>query len=363
MISSLSMVSAFAVFFLSCSSNVQAFGPVMRPAAIGGTRYVNNDARPMSSSVLLRMAEGGPPQYERRAASAISNEEVGQGTYLIRVAADDEKPVEYEPGHVLALEILNPEKGEDDEEEWLRGPYTVTRSDDSSFDVMYRVVGKKSQTFSAAVVKSTDSINNNARFQFGGKFKVPILEGIHHPEQLERIVLISTGVGVGPQMGFIEQALCDDAFAHIQIDLYAGFRNAKDVCCSDTLNDLATAHPDRFSWEAIVSDDVGRTSDPYALSKIANHAKKDSDSVNDKTATATHYHLIGNGSMVNEFKAGLKEAKIPDDRVTIEMYFNHKEIPRPDTVKSITDAVLKGRNSDHTSSDTKTEKKTTSPAV
>ena len=53
----------------------------------------------------------------------------------------------------------------------------------------------------------------------------------------------------------------------------------------------------------------------------------------------THYHMIGNGSMVIEWKAGLSEAGVPASRVTLEMYFNHKEAPREDVVKQIAEVL------------------------
>lgn len=292
--------------------------------------------------MVLGMAEGGAPQYDRRPGSVLSNEEVGKASYLIRVAAEDGKPVDYQPGHVLALEMQNPDN---EEEDWLRGPYTVTRADDKSFDVMYRVVGKKTQSFSSA--KAADK-----QFQFGGKFKVPIFEGIQNLDELDRVVLISTGVGLGPQMGFVEQALSSEEFVNhdIKIELYAGFRTADDVCCTATLNDLAEANPDHFSWEAIISEEVGRTSDEYTLSKIFR---------DDTEKSSTHFHLIGNGSMVNEFQAGLKKANVPDERITTEMYFNHKEQPRPEVVQAIVDAINKNKSNEISSKIIEKEEATT----
>ena len=304
-------LSSVSISLIVCSTQLKCFSYAFAPLSpwIFGRGDVANKVR-------LGMAENGPPQYDRHPASVMSNVKVGNDAYLIRVLSEDDEPVDYEPGHVLALEIPDPENTD----EWLRGPYTVTRSDDVSFDVMYKVVGKKTKTFAAATTGD--------KLQFGGKFKVPILQGIQDPQELDRIVLISTGVGVGPQIGFIEQALLNDAFAGVQIDLYAGYRNIEDVCCAEELDALAKVHPTRFSWEAIVSTQVGRTSDTYGLSKIAGDKK-----IN------THYHLIGNGSMVNEFQAGLQKANIPKDRVTVEMYFNHKESPRPDVVDRIANSI------------------------
>lgn len=287
------------------------------------------------ASTTQLQAEGGAPQYDRRSASVLSNSQVGKGSYLIRVSPDDDDgaAVDYEPGHVLALEIRNPD-GKGDEsasvaagQEYMRGPYTVSRCDGNSFDVMYRVVGKKTEVFRAA--------EKGTHVQFGGKFKVPILEGIDKTD-LERVVLISTGVGVGPMIGFVEQALQlpdDDLFAKGgRIELYAGFRDEEDACCVTTLDELAAAHPDRFSWTPVISSKVGRTSDAKTLALIAEGLCK-------VAPGSTHYHCIGNGSMVNEFKEGLAKAGVSEERLTLEMYFNHKEPVNTKAVDAIGEAL------------------------
>jgi hypothetical protein len=43
--------------------------------------------------------------------------------------------------------------------------------------------------------------------------------------------------------------------------------------------------------------------------------------------------------MVIEWKAGLSEAGVPASRVTLEMYFNHKEAPWEDVVKLIAEVL------------------------
>ena len=265
---------------------------------------------------MVMMAEGGPPQYTKRSASVVSNTEVGKGSFLISV--ETEEPVDYEPGHVLALEIQDPS----DKEEWMKGPYTVTRSTEKSFDVLYKVVGKKTETYSAAQIGD--------KLQFGGKFKVPILEGLVDTDNLDRVVGLSTGVGIGPLIGFAEQALLNTELSY-RIDLYVAFRESEDVCCKDTLDALVTAYPDRFSWTPVISSIDGHFSTIDNLKVIR---KQDAPA-----AGATHYHMIGNGSMVNEWKAGLSEAGVPDTRVTLEMYFNHKEAPREDVVKQIAEVL------------------------
>ena len=68
-------------------------------------------------------------------------------------------------------------------------------------------------------------------------------------------------------------------------------------------------------------------------------AKKTVESVAARADRTTHFHLIGNGAMVNEWRAGLKGAGVPEDLVTTETYFNHKAEPDPAVVDRIAAAL------------------------
>ena len=216
--------------------------------------------------------------------------------------------IDYQPGHVLALEIQGDNSAEDTQNNggWMRGPYTVSRATENSFDVLMKVVGDKSREFAFA--------EPGTCVRFGGKFKVPIVEGIQK-DNVKRVVLISTGVGVGPCVGAIEKALEDPSFP--PIELHASYRKAEEIVYVDHLNNLKAQYPGRFAWKAIVSSEKGRLS--ASEENLQGIASPEGYQIHD-----THYHLIGNGQMVNEFKAGLGKAGVPDENLTVEMYFNHK---------------------------------------
>lgn len=256
-------------------------------------------------------ASGGPPQYDKVDATLVANEVVGRGSHLLRL--ESETPLEYKPGHVLALEF---EEGG----EWLKGPYTVSRASESTFDVVIRVVGKKSEAYAAAAVGS--------KWRFGGKFHVPISEGI--AARADRVVCVSTGTGFGPVLGFAEDALA--AADDLKVTVLAGFREVDDVCCKDAVQRLCVTYPDRFECAYVVSSSSGRVSSPGALASVAAVAD-----------AKTHFHLIGNGAMVNEWTAGLKAGGVPEDLVTTETYFNHKDEPDAAVVDRIAAAIIAGR--------------------
>lgn len=279
-------------------------------------------------------AEGGPPQYDKIDAFLREAEVVGAGSVMLHIDVPGET-IDYDPGHVIALEIESSVDDEDADQSknavdsannggWMRGPYTISRATDDSLDVLVKVVGEKSERFASA--------DPGTPLKFGGKFKVPILEGIVNDDELKRIVLISTGVGSGPCVGSVEKALSDDGDNSLPpIRLITSYRTDAEVLYKDHLDSLQKEHSGRFSWEAIVTSDVGRIS---SSDTNIRDMLQCSGNVND-----THFHLIGNGQMVNEFKAGLAKAGVPDERVTVEMYFNHKAVSDEAVIERIAKIV------------------------
>jgi ferredoxin-NADP reductase len=88
------------------------------------------------------------------------------------------------------------------------------------------------------------------------------------------------------------------------------------------LDSLASQYPTRFQWTPVISSRTGRIS---ANEDTLIEYLKPKDATNSVTVDAirsTHYHLIGNGQLVNEWKAGLDQAGVPKERVTVEAYFN-----------------------------------------
>jgi ferredoxin-NADP reductase len=302
------------------------------------------------ASLMTLYAEGGPPPYSKQLGVLRDVQVVGNGSVLLHIqrsappnkdkaGGDDMEeglpppPLEYGPGHVLALEIQGDPKAPDVDEKtrrdmeqndgWMRGPYTVTRCNpnDSSLDILIKVVGAKSK------VLATSPPGTPVRF--GGKFHIPIIQGI--APRTERIVMISTGVGVGPCVGAIEKLLSDKTFDGT-IDLFACYREEEDELFADYLNVWATAYK-HFRYHPIITSRIGRLSSSEVNVGLV---------VNDNNVcslTETHYHLIGNGQMVSEWKAGLSKAGVPSERITVESYFNHQQAPSEEAIQTIATVI------------------------
>lgn len=280
----------------------------------------------------------GPPRYDKIDGVITEAEVVGKGSVMLHIDAKDTNySLDYKPGHVLALEIQAPtdtdevtslsnfsEKTRKDAEQnngWLRGPYTVSRATPTSLDVLIKVVGEKSQLMASSTPGTP--------VKFGGQFHVPILEGIDK-HNTDCVIFVSTGVGIGPCVGAIESAMAMDA---PRMELYASFRTAEEVIYGDYLNQLANDNPERFAWKSILSGETGRISSSIEnLSSVFNHVSD---------LEKTHFHLIGNGQMVNEWKEGLSRAGVHEDKVTVETYFNHREPIDEKSVEVISTVMAK----------------------
>lgn len=329
-------------------------------------------------------AAGGAPQYQKHRGVLRESVEVGKGSFLLSIDYDgiggDTDIPTYQAGNVLALEIQPPPGSNVDENDddsvgtapshttmnektqkdlkvnggWLRGPYTVSRAEPSTsggrgFQVLIKDVGYKSHVWATA--------SPGTSVQFGGKFKVPIAEGVMNSAQqvsrsdeddsraaavpqVQRVVLICTGVGVGPCVGAAAELLdkyTSPSFLG-RIDVLASFRTREEVAMADDLNHLADAYPNRFQWTPIITSEVGRLS--ASSENLHRYLGMNDDDTNTISSVVnTHYHLIGNGQLVNEWKAGLAQAGVPAERVTVEMYFNHNAPSDQNAVANIANFV------------------------
>lgn len=278
------------------------------------------------SQTVVLSAENGAPSYEKTDAILSKSDQIAKDSVMLHI--DSNAEVDYKPGHVIALEIegvSDDGKTKEDmrrNEGWMRGPYTISRATERSFQILIKVVGDKSKTFSNA--------QPGTPVKFGGKFHVPIIDGIDK-ETTKRVVFISTGVGAGPCIGAIELGLKEADFP--PMELYPSFRRSDEIVCSDYLDTLAGDNPGRLKWKPIITNEIGRISAKEENVKIVS-SSNGSLSVED-----THYHLIGNGQMVNEWKEGLAKAGVPESKVTVESYFNHKEEANMNAVNIIADVI------------------------
>lgn len=280
-----------------------------------------------SAAPARMMAEGGPPDIDWQDGTLVANVELGRGTKMLTVKAA--APVDYLPGHILGLEVAH-ESGEP-----RKGPYTVTRCDGPTFDIVYRVIpdGRKTPTMA--------SWAEGEPCRFGGRFGTPIAEGIS--AGATRVVGLATGAGIGPLVGYAEAALAS-ADGPARIELFGGFRDVADVVLGDECEAMRAAHPERFGWGASISQPAPCAAvslHPVAGERLSGRLTSTLPGLGGGALGTTHFHLIGNGAFVKEMQAGLLGGGVAEERVTTEVYFNGKAEPNEDVVAFVADAVRK----------------------
>lgn len=317
-----------------------------------GTTVAFAPIKKCSGSNFHLFAEGGPPQYEKMAATLRESKQVGEGSFLLTIdRADAEADWTYEPGHVLALELPGTlatetlgieldektRKDMDQNDGWLRGPYTVSRIDGgSSLDILIKVVGAKSTALAGAPPGTP--------LKLGGQFKVPIAKGIDRsPESpIQRIALISTGVGLGPCWGALQE-LWEDGDGNsrmIPSELIASYRQESEELFADEFQAAMADSTKEFTYKPIITNTIGRLSaNDENLQMVL--PTPDSSSC---PVEQTHYHLIGNGQLVNEWKEGLASAGVPDAHVTVESYFNHRAETSSEAIERIAKVIGHARS-------------------
>ncbi len=253
---------------------------------------------------------------DKRPASFHSLREIGSNTYLITFHADDDAALDYEPGHVISFDC------DDRDGNTLHHPYTVIENDADKrlFSFVFRHIPDGKMTSYLITMQDGDKAT------FSGKFHEPIADEI--ADGAQAFIGIATGSGIGPLYGYIKQALADSS---IPITLYVGYKTPEDVCLADELNELANKH-EHFTWQASVSEPDGSWSG--LTGRITHAIADDLDNIEQ-----AHFHLVGNGSMINEMREALYQAGVPKEQVSKESFFNHGVKADGETVEKLVKAL------------------------
>jgi NAD(P)H-flavin reductase len=232
-----------------------------------------------------------------RQATVITSRPVGRGTRLLQLSLADDLPFPFQPGHVVVVG-----NGEH------RHPYTVCQADPArrQLGLVFRVLPGGRMT------PALERAQPGQELALSGLHHRPILEEV--APAAEAVVGLATGSGIGPLWGFAASALAAGFSRPIQ--LFAGFREEADICLAAELDALQAAHPG-FRWQPTLTQPgpgwrglCGRLGEvaPALIPRPA----------------SCHFHLVGNGAMLAEMKAALRECGVPGDQVSSEVFFNFK---------------------------------------
>lgn len=257
-------------------------------------------------------------RYNRRAVVTGTEALTETGTIRLRLQVTDGKPFEFDPGNFVGIECHVEGLG------YRRSPYCILSppSDDGGFELLVRVVsdGPMSQYLDALV--PGDEV----------AFRGPVGRSMAYadPDDPRDLVLVATGVGVGPFLSLATHLL-ESGFER-PIHLFWGLRLVEDICLTEELDDLERRYPN-FGYDVTLSEPPpdwpgprGRVTEsvPGMLSHLRGR----------------QYLLCGNGAMVEEMARALSDVGVSRTHIYEEPFFDGRHVADPAVVAAIRDRFV-----------------------
>ncbi|MDQ3979264.1 MAG: FAD-dependent oxidoreductase [Actinomycetota bacterium] len=270
-------------------ANFQGSAPRGRPPAIAGASAERMDSHWSSVS-----------RYGRRAVVTGSDALTETGTIRLAFEVTDGKPFRFEPGNFVGIECHVEGLG------YRRSPYCIVSppASDGRFQLLVRVVpdGPLSQYL--------DALRPGEEVAFRGPVGRSMAYG--DPDDGRDLVLVATGVGVGPFLSLATHLLAG-GFER-DIHLFWGLRLVEDICLTDELDGLEERYSN-FRYDVSLSQPPadwpgprGRVTEtmPGMLERLG----------------GTQFLLCGNGAMIDELARALSDVGVAQRFIYEEPFFN-----------------------------------------
>ncbi len=250
-------------------------------------------------------------RYDRRAEVTAFTPLTETGTVHISFRVVDDQPFQFDPGQFVGIQANVRGYG------YRRTPYCIVSppNDERTFDLLVRLVPEGPLSYYLGALAVGDVIH----------FRGPTGRSMIPKETDTELVLLATGVGIGPFMALTKHLL-PRGFSR-PIRLYWGLRLWEDVCLIDDLHDLAVRH-DNFSYE------ISLSRPPRGWGGLRGRLTSTVPPLLE-TLGGKQFYLVGNGAMIEEFAACLSDLGVRKQLVYEEHYFNFRHKPTPETVAQI----------------------------
>lgn len=284
------------------------------PSGRGGQRRPNRAQQVRVGAQTPELTEEWRRQnrYDRRARLVRNEPLTSTGTVRLTFEPVDGQPLSFTPGQFIGItdgQGLARRR---------RSPYCLTSDpwDDGRFELLVRVVPEGPMSQVLAELAPGDEI----------EFRGPLGRAMQPKQADTDVVLLATGVGVGPLLPMARQLL--EESPHRSVTLYWGLRLREDICLLSELDDLASRSGESFSYAITLSEP---DSDWHGLcGRITESVPGLLSTIRDKS-----YILVGNGAMISEMFEALTALGVAQPNLHREHYFNGRHKPHPDTVKEI----------------------------
>ena len=250
-------------------------------------------------------------RYDRRASLVARETLTDTGTISLTFEVVDDDAFVFEPGYFIAVHA------DADDLVKQRSPYCITCPPNArrQFRLLIRRVqgGQLSDYLTGLAVGDVISFRGPS-----GRSMIP-------KRGAGELLLLATGVGIGPLLSLCPPLLADGFDAPIR--LFWGLRLAEDICLVDELDALAATY-DNFRYQISLSQPPpgwtglrGRLTEsvPALLRRLG-----------DK-----QFYLVGNGAMIEEMATALSDFGVDQRDIYQESYFNSRYRPEASTLAEI----------------------------
>lgn len=270
---------------------------------------------PTGAIPLTRMAPERRLQrtdrYQRRAEVTAYEELTTTGTVRISFRVTDEQPFGFQPGHFIGIQAEVPGFG------LRRSPYCMTSAPDETrtFRLIVRLVPEGPLSYYLTGLDVGEVIS----------FRGPMGRSMVPKEGDQELVLLATGVGIGPLLALLDHIL--PLGFDGPVGIYWGLRLVEDVCLLSELDGLAATHENvnyRISLSQPPEDWTG------LRGRVSESVPPLLETLGDK-----RFYLVGNGAMIREMADALSDLGVDRTMIHEEVYFNVKHRPDPKVLDDI----------------------------
>ncbi|MDQ3571112.1 MAG: FAD-dependent oxidoreductase [Actinomycetota bacterium] len=243
-------------------------------------------------------------RYGRRAEVTAYETVTPTGTVRISFRVIDQQPFNFRPGQFVGIQADIPGFGV------RKTPYCIISAPNAerTFQLLVRLVPEGPLSYYLGALKVGDVIG----------FRGPVGRSMIPKEEEEtELVLIATGVGVGPFLSLVSHL--SGQGLHRRMRLYWGLRLAEDICLRDELEELVRASED-FSYQISLSQP------PERWTGLRGRVTESVPPLLE-TLGGKHFYLVGNGAMIEEMSEALSDLGVFKNLIYQEHYFNARYKP------------------------------------
>jgi ferredoxin-NADP reductase len=243
---------------------------------------------------------GRVDRYDRRAEVTAYETLTPTGTVRISFRVVDRQPFTFKPGQFVGIQADVPGFG------LRKTPYCIITppNDDRTFQLLVRLVPEGPISYYLGSLRVGDVI----------AFRGPTGRSMVPKEEHSELVLLATGVGVGPFVGLVRY-LVSEGFDR-RIRLFWGLRLVEDICLVPELEEIARTY-DRFSYHITLSQPPDHWTG--LRGRLTETVPPRLERLGDK-----HFYLVGNGAMIEEISSVLSDLGVDKLLIHQEAYFNGK---------------------------------------